>query len=166
MRGTGAAVQGNRLAVEHDTLAALLGAARGPPREPYRGLEPLAFTDAGIIAARDAEIERLVRLVTMYRGVLLYGESGAGKSSVVNAGLLPRLIEDGYWPHRVRVQPRSGQEFALEPIASSDDGATLPSAFARPGAEGHTVIAADAFEDAVTAATELAPIVLVFDQFE
>src|SRR5204863_8319121 len=150
MRGTGAAVQGNRLAVEHDTLAALLGAARGPPREPYRGLEPLAFTDAGIIAARDAEIERLVRLVTMYRGVLLYGESGAGKSSVVNAGLLPRLVEDGFWPHRVRVQPRVGQELVLDPVRLTwADDAVLPSAFEGSVSAGQAVLAAATMKDAI-----------------
>ena len=115
-------------AVPPEELAGFLGASGRAPGEPYRGLEPFGFADAGILAAREAEIERLVRLVTMYRGVLLYGESGAGKSSIVNAGLLPRLVQEGFWPHRVRVQPREDQELVLEPIRASGD-ASLPLAF-------------------------------------
>jgi WD40 repeat protein len=148
-----------------DELAGFLGASGHAPGEPYRGLEPFSFADAGILAAREAEIERLVRLVTMYRGVLLYGESGAGKTSVVNAGLLPRLVKEGYWPHRVRVQPREDQELVLEPIRAS---ATefLPSAFDGVGPDGQLVVGAKAFPAAVDAATAHGRIVLVFDQFE
>ena len=149
-------------------LSIFAGASRAAPTEPYRGLEPLRFTDAGILAAREPEIERLVRLVTMYRGVLLYGESGSGKSSVVNAGLLPRLLEEQVWPHRVRVQPRAGEEFVLEPIRSSaaDRDAYLPSAFGGAAPDGRLVLAAEAFVAAVTAAAEKGRVLLVFDQFE
>ncbi len=138
------------------------------PAEPYRSLEPFRFADASILAARDGEVERLVRLITMYRGVLMYGETGAGKTSVVNAGLLPRLIEDGYWPHRVRVQPPPRAGLALEPIACSDGGndAFLPSAFAGASESGQLVLAAEDFVAAVSCAAKQGPIVLVFDQFE
>src|SRR5204862_5994252 len=78
-------------AADTEALREQLEASRQAPGQPYRGLEPFGFADTGILAAREAEIERLVRLVTMYRGVLLYGESGSGKSSLVSAGLLPRL---------------------------------------------------------------------------
>ncbi len=45
----------------------------------------------------------------MYRGVLLYGDSGSGKSSLVNAGLIPEAIRLGFEPERLRVQPRESQ---------------------------------------------------------
>src|SRR4051794_12944433 len=90
--------------------------SRRAPAQPYRGLAPFRFADNAILAARGKEVERLVRLVTMYRGALVYGESGVGKTSVVSAGLLPRLVEEGHWPHRLRVQPRPGAELVFEPI--------------------------------------------------
>ena len=150
-------------------LERFVAAARYPPAEPYRNLAPFRFADAPLLVARDGEVERLVRLVTMYRGVLLYGESGAGKSSVVNAGVLPRLTEDGFWPHRVRVQPVTGQEFALEPIPCSDDkekDAFLPSAFEGASSDGRLVLGADAFAAAVRDTTQHGSTLLVFDQFE
>ncbi|HWF52002.1 MAG TPA: AAA family ATPase [Solirubrobacteraceae bacterium] len=149
-------------------LRTFVEASRRPPADPYRSLEPFRFADASILAARDREIERLDRLITMYRGVLLYGETGVGKTSVVNAGVLPRLIEDGYWPHRVRVQPTPTPGLALEPIASSDGGddAFLPSAFADATESGQLVVAAEDFVAAVSGAAQKGPIVLVFDQFE
>jgi WD40 repeat protein len=142
--------------------------AAHPPTSPYRNLEPFRFADAGILAGRDREVERLVRLITMYRGVLLYGASGVGKTSVVNAGLLPRMVSEGFWPHGVRVQPRSGQELVLEAISASDDGEDgfLPSAFAGADERGRLVLSAREFPRAVTAATHLGAILLVFDQFE
>ena len=150
-------------------LERFVAAARYPPAEPYRNLAPFRFADAPLLVARDGEVERLVRLVTMYRGVLLYGESGAGKSSVVNAGVLPRLTEDGFWPHRVRVQPVTGQEFALEPIPCSDDqekDAFLPSAFEGAASDGRLVLGAEAFAAAVRDTTQHGSTLLVFDQFE
>jgi WD40 repeat protein len=142
--------------------------AARPPTSPYRNLEPFRFADAGILAGRDREVERLVRLITMYRGVLLYGESGVGKSSVVNAGLLPRMVSEGFWPHSVRVQPRSGQELVLEAISASDEAEDgfLPSAFAGADERGRIALSAREFPRAVAAATDLGAILLVFDQFE
>jgi WD40 repeat protein len=151
-----------------DQLRRFVDRTRRSPTEPYRSLEPFRLADAGIMAARDREVETLARLVTMYRGVLLYGESGTGKSSLINAGLLPRLIDEGFWPHRIRVQPHAGRELVLEPIAASDEGieTTLPSAFAADGTDGQVVLAAAGFIEAVTAAAGNGPIALVFDQFE
>ena len=149
--------------IESATRAAM----EHPPLEPYRGLEPFRFADAGVLAAREGETQRLVRLVTMYRGVLLYGESGSGKSSIVNAGLLPRLVEEGMWPHRIRVQPRVDAEFVLEPIrwSSAEPKAHLPSAFGG-NVDAGLVLSARAFPAAVEEATAQGRILLVFDQFE
>ena len=71
-----------------------------PNRAPYRGLEPLEAVDAGIFFGRDAPvIEALDALRALRDGAsprlfVILGASGAGKSSFLRAGLLPRLARD------------------------------------------------------------------------
>ena len=71
-----------------------------PRRAPYRGLLPLEAADAGIFFGREAPtIEALDRIRGMKDGaaprlLVLLGASGAGKSSFLRAGLLPRLVRD------------------------------------------------------------------------
>lgn len=74
--------------------------ANEPQRAPYRGLEALDGIDAGIFFGRDGPIiEALDRLrglrdATPPRLFVILGASGAGKSSFLRAGLLPRLARD------------------------------------------------------------------------
>jgi CHASE2 domain-containing sensor protein len=69
-------------------------------RSPYRGLRPLEAEDVGIFFGRDAEIItaldtlRGLREVTPPRLLIILGASGAGKSSFLRAGLIPRLQRD------------------------------------------------------------------------
>ncbi|MEO8435201.1 MAG: hypothetical protein ABI596_09925 [Pyrinomonadaceae bacterium] len=103
------------------------------PEAPYRGIQPFRFIDQQIFAAREEETWTLLSNVTLYRAVLLYGDSGTGKSSLVNAGLLPQAIKENYLPDRLRVQPFAGREIKVERIRMSgpEDPATyLPSNFA------------------------------------
>ena len=104
------------------------------PSAPYRGIEPFRFIDQPIFSARTGKVRKLVRLITIYRGIFFYGESGAGKSSLINAGLIPALRDEGFAPERVRVQPFAGQELVVERIALTEEGAPpfLPSRFAAP----------------------------------
>jgi WD40 repeat protein len=68
-----------------------------PDRSPYPGLEPFTSEDAAVFFGRDQEIDRLLELLqpTLQRGagrcVAVVGPSGSGKSSLVHAGLVPRL---------------------------------------------------------------------------
>lgn len=69
-------------------------------RPPYRGLRPLEADDAGIFFGRDAPVvEALDRLrgLSENRSARLFvilGASGAGKSSFLRAGILPRVRRD------------------------------------------------------------------------
>ena len=68
-----------------------------PTRSPYPGLESFTGDDAAVFFGRDDEIDRLLELLqpTLQRGagrfVAVVGPSGSGKSSLLRAGLLPRL---------------------------------------------------------------------------
>jgi WD40 repeat protein len=66
-------------------------------RSPYPGLQAFAPEDAAVFFGREAEVDRVLTLLhpTLERGsgrfVAVVGPSGSGKSSLVNAGVLPRL---------------------------------------------------------------------------
>jgi putative ribosome biogenesis GTPase RsgA len=70
------------------------------PELPYRGIHPYRYVDHRIFFAREEETRDLLRLAVVYRGVMLYGDSGAGKSSLINAGLIPAAIRKGFQPER------------------------------------------------------------------
>lgn len=64
---------------------------------PFRGLEAYEFEDAPIFFGRDEAIgSALLRLVTNAQAnrpfLLILGASGSGKSSLVKAGVVPRLL--------------------------------------------------------------------------
>lgn len=71
-----------------------------PQRPPYRGLLPMESSDAGIFFGREAPtIELLSRLRGLKelpppRFMVILGASGAGKSSFLRAGIVPRLLRD------------------------------------------------------------------------
>jgi hypothetical protein len=68
-----------------------------PPPCPYPGLAYFGPRDAALFFGRDAAIARLEKAVTHRTLTVLVGASGSGKSSVVLAGLAPRLHTQGGW---------------------------------------------------------------------
>jgi hypothetical protein len=118
------------------------------PKLPYRGIESFRFCDKDIFFAREQETQELLRFVTMYRGVLLYGDSGSGKSSLINAGFLPTALEHKFIPHRLRVQPLGGKEIVLERIPTSADGSApyLSSIFDEDDSEPRRVLSVTTFK--------------------
>jgi TonB family protein len=105
-------------------------AASPLPDAPYRGIQPFRFIDQQIFAAREEETWELWSNMTLYRAVLLYGDSGTGKSSLINAGLLPKAIPENFVVDRLRVQPTAGREIKVERIRSDEIDGYLPSSFA------------------------------------
>lgn len=69
-------------------------------RSPYPGLQAFAPEDAAVFFGRGPEVGRVLELLhpTLERGygrfVAVVGPSGSGKSSLVNAGVLPRLARE------------------------------------------------------------------------
>lgn len=76
-------------------VLAQLDAGRAAPANPYKGLEAFDEVDAADFHGRDGLVDDIVKRFyaagSRSRLVLVVGGSGTGKSSVVRAGVLPRL---------------------------------------------------------------------------
>ncbi|MCX5345992.1 nSTAND1 domain-containing NTPase [Streptomyces atratus] len=85
---------------------------------PYRGLEPLTAEHAAWFHGRDTAKNAVVAALAGQRRILLLlGPSGSGKSSLIQAGVLPGLA-DGALPGsdrwRTILVPRPGEDLAVE----------------------------------------------------
>lgn len=98
---------------------------------PYPGMRPFTESDATRFFGRDAELDDLIcRLQRGDRAIYVIGPSGSGKSSLIAAGLLPRLARGvaglpAYSVHTLRPgeQPLARLAGALE----GDAAAPLPA---------------------------------------
>lgn len=89
---------------------------------PYRGLESFDRAHKDLFFGRDIEIERLLEKIQAQSPlVVVLGASGTGKSSLVKAGLLPRLEEDSTF-HVLPVM-RPGRE-PIEALMSTCEAIT------------------------------------------
>jgi len=68
----------------------------GAERGPFVGPRPFQREEADRFFGRDRETADLFSLVVAHPAVLVYARSGAGKSSLLNAGLVPRLESEGF----------------------------------------------------------------------
>lgn len=66
-----------------------------PIRNPYKGLRAFRETDAADFFGREAMVDELLEAVAGHNLVTVVGPSGSGKSSLVRAGLVPRLRAGG-----------------------------------------------------------------------
>jgi iron(II)-dependent oxidoreductase len=65
-------------------------------RPPYKFLDYYEARDADIFCGRDTESQVVARLALSHPLLTLFGPSGAGKTSLLLAGVLPRLAPEGY----------------------------------------------------------------------
>ena len=71
-------------------------AAQGKPPRPYKFLDYYTENDQGLFFGREEEIENICSRILARRSFLLYGRSGVGKSSILRAGVIPRLHGQGH----------------------------------------------------------------------
>jgi WD40 repeat protein len=71
-------------------------------KSPFKFLDSYTREDREIFFGREKEIEELHRRLFESRVLLVYGESGTGKSSLINCGLVNKLRDNEYLPVYVR----------------------------------------------------------------
>ena len=84
---------------------------------PWPGMRPYREQDADFYFGREAEVEDLLLRTERSLLTLLYARGGLGKTSLVRAGLAPRLAERGFLP--VYLRPRGLLDGGREPIAEA-----------------------------------------------
>jgi len=57
----------------------------------YPGSKPFEASEKNLFFGREDDIERLSESIQVEQLLVLYGKSGLGKSSLLNAGVLPKL---------------------------------------------------------------------------
>jgi hypothetical protein len=86
-----------------DATALDSAAPRIDADNPWPGLLSFSEQDSGFFKGRDHETEDLFRFVLRERLTVLYGISGLGKSSLLQAGLFPRLRPENIFPVYLRL---------------------------------------------------------------
>ncbi len=75
----------------------------------YPGTRSFQTSEAPLFHGREGDILSLLRMIRLENLVVLYGKSGLGKSSLLNAGILPALGKelDGYAVEEIRFGART-----------------------------------------------------------
>jgi len=92
-------------------------------RPPYKFLDYYHAEDADIFCGRDTESQIVKRLILSHRLLTLFGPSGAGKTSLLLAGVLPQLAAEEYQHVYVRAldDPLPAMRKAIGVRAGRDD---------------------------------------------
>lgn len=87
--------------------------------QPYKFLYPFEIADTDIFFGRDAAVEALYQTVFTDRLTVLHAPSGAGKTSLLKAGLASRLIRQQYMPIYARAyrDPLEAVKLAIAPAS-------------------------------------------------
>ncbi|MER8041619.1 hypothetical protein [Streptomyces sp. NPDC094032] len=129
-------------AAEAERLAGLVAAADERSDPPYRGLARFEPRDEAVFFGREQLTDELTELVATHRFSVVFGPSGSGKSSLLRAGLLPRLARSQ------APLPRAAALRVLTPGAHpmrTHGGLLAPA-----GGEGETWLVVDQFEELFT----------------
>ncbi len=78
--------------------------ASSQPGSLFIGLESYTEAQSNIFFGRDEEIDRLTNLIKSNTLTIVFGKSGTGKTSLLNAGVFPRLRKDYFLPFRIRLE--------------------------------------------------------------
>ena len=70
----------------------------------YPGPKPFRTDEKDIFFGRDTDIAEFYKYIFLHQSVVLFGKSGYGKSSLINAGIIPLLAEKNKQVHYFEVK--------------------------------------------------------------
>jgi len=138
---------------------------------PWLGLDSFSEETRAFFHGREEEIAELARRVQRKNLTILFGQSGLGKTSILRAGIVPRLRREGYCPVYVRIDYSPESPPPSEQIKQAIFRATEASGrWTQPGTavRGESLWEFLHHRDDVLCDAEGRTIIplLIFDQFE
>lgn len=102
--------------------------ARLESNNPWKGLN--FYVEGEILYGRDNEIESLSQYIINNTQTVLYGKSGIGKSSILNAGIFPIARRHGLFPVPIRLDHGKNNSYIEQ----------IRTAILKSGAEIHEIL--------------------------
>ena len=136
------------------------------PKNPYPGPRSFGENDRTYFFGRDSEIVELFDRIKSRTLTVLHGKSGLGKTSLLQAGVFPKLRQHGFFPLRLLFQFEGAAGFAeqiRQDMRAEIDEGRLD---AKPPGEGESLWSYFQHTTFWDATGEVVIPVLVLDQFE
>jgi hypothetical protein len=95
-------------------------------KSPFKFLDPYDQSDKDSFFGRDEEIEALYQMVGQNRLVLVYGQSGTGKTSLIQCGLANKFDSTEWHPFLIRRKSGNDINVALKQALSIPLGGKTP----------------------------------------
>lgn len=137
---------------------------------PYPGPRPFRTDESNVFFGREGEILDLTDLLVSQQVVVLHAQSGAGKTSLINAGVLPQVPKEWCVLHaRVGGNPPDNQASGADPGL---DPSVVPNVFTAnvlstfPADSGARTPPATGLASLLANRPSDQPVLLVLDQFE
>ena len=151
-------------------FAAVARPGRSDEEPPFRGLLPCAERDAERFFGRSSEVAAFLERLREEPALAVVGASGSGKSSFVQAGIIPKLREQGRWivlqlrpgrdPMRSLAESLLVGDHHGDSVRASQSGSTSVPGLTTAGAAGSTAPTAreiGTFRDELARELEEAP---------
>jgi hypothetical protein len=133
----------------------------------YPGIYPFSVNEKKIFFGRDLDIERLYKQINVEQLIVLFSKSGLGKSSIINAGLVPLFkVKESYFPYSFQIRGFQEEltimplDYIKKEITTGKKIETFLDAFAE---EPHSLWHILKNQQLITGNSDF---VLIFDQFE
>ncbi len=141
------------------------------PQNPWLGLASFTEETRQYFYGREEEVAELARRVQRKLLTILFGQSGLGKTSILRAGIVPRLRPEGYCPVYVRIDYAADSPPPAEQIKQAIYRATEASGtWTQPGTaiDGESLWEFLHHRDDILRDAAGKPVIplLIFDQFE
>src|SRR5215471_21816809 len=91
--------------------------------QPWLGLTSYRETDKELFFGRDKEAEELLRLLRRDVLTVVFGPSGTGKTSLLNAGLFPRLRDEWFLPVSIRLDYSDNRQSLVSQVRRAFEAA-------------------------------------------
>lgn len=120
-------------------------------RSPFKFLDAFTLEDKAAFFGRETETEALYEMIFRTPLLLVYGASGAGKTSLIQCGLASRFDGPEWYPFFIRRQDNINESLRTSLLAALEQA---------PADDSVTGLVSEIFEE------YLSPVYLIFDQFE